>query len=93
MSLEVAIEKKVAGFHLAVEFATDVAPLGLLGPSGSGKSMTLRAIANLLPAGVTVLSGAIEYRGEKLQSMSVKSRRLLAGPEIAMIFQEPMSAL
>jgi ABC-type dipeptide/oligopeptide/nickel transport system ATPase component len=66
---------------------------GIVGESGSGKSMTLRAIANLLPAGVTVLSGAIEYRGENLQTMSVKSRRRLAGPEIAMIFQEPMSAL
>jgi molybdate transport system permease protein len=47
MSLEVAIEKKVPGFHLAIEFAADDAPLGLLGPSGSGKTMTLRAIAGL----------------------------------------------
>ena len=66
---------------------------GIVGESGSGKSMTLRAIANLLPAGVKVLSGAIQYRGQDLQSMPAKSRRRLAGPEIAMIFQEPMSAL
>src|ERR1700692_3450081 len=47
MSLEVAIEKNMPGFRLAVEFTAAGAPLGLLGPSGSGKSMTLRAIAGL----------------------------------------------
>jgi oligopeptide/dipeptide ABC transporter ATP-binding protein len=66
---------------------------GIVGESGSGKSLTLRAIANLLPAGVSVLSGAIHYRGQDLQTMPAKSRRRLAGPEIAMIFQEPMTAL
>jgi ABC-type sulfate/molybdate transport systems ATPase subunit len=47
MPLEVAIEKQVSGFRLAVEFTADGSPLGLLGPSGSGKTMTLRAIAGL----------------------------------------------
>ena len=47
MSLEVAIEKNVAGFRLDVEFTADGSPLGLLGPSGSGKTMILRAIAGL----------------------------------------------
>ena len=47
MPLEVAIEKQVSGFRLAVEFTADGLPLGLLGPSGSGKTMTLRAIAGL----------------------------------------------
>ena len=47
MSLEVTIEKQLSGFRLAVEFTADGMPLGLLGPSGSGKSMTLRAIAGL----------------------------------------------
>jgi oligopeptide/dipeptide ABC transporter ATP-binding protein len=66
---------------------------GIVGESGSGKSMTLRAIANLLPGGVKVLSGTIKYRGDDLGTMPAKSRRRLAGPEIAMIFQEPMTAL
>jgi oligopeptide/dipeptide ABC transporter ATP-binding protein len=66
---------------------------GIVGESGSGKSMTLRAIANLLPAGVKVLSGTVSYRGRDLRVLPAKARRQLAGPEIAMIFQEPMTAL
>lgn len=66
---------------------------GIVGESGSGKSMTLRAIANLLPAGVRVLSGSMRYNGEELVDMARRDRRMLMGPEIAMIFQEPMTAL
>ena len=66
---------------------------GIVGESGSGKSLTLRAIAGLLPAGVEVLSGRIEYGGSDLLTMPAKARRALMGPEIAMIFQEPMTAL
>ncbi|PZE24161.1 methionine ABC transporter ATP-binding protein [Curtobacterium sp. MCBD17_028] len=66
---------------------------GIVGESGSGKSLTLRAIAGLLPKGVTVLSGAIRYRGRDLAGLGAKERRRLMGPEIAMVFQEPMTAL
>ncbi|WP_198668753.1 ABC transporter ATP-binding protein [Homoserinimonas sp. OAct 916] len=66
---------------------------GIVGESGSGKSMSLRAIANLLPAGVNVMSGSIKYNGEELVGMNRVKRRRLMGPEIAMIFQEPMTAL
>lgn len=66
---------------------------GIVGESGSGKSMTLRAIANLLPAGVKVMSGSIRYNGQELVGMNRGKRRGLMGPDIAMIFQEPMTAL
>ncbi len=66
---------------------------GIVGESGSGKSMTLRAIAGLLPKGVEVLSGSIEYGGTDLLTMKSSRRRALMGPDIAMIFQEPMTAL
>jgi len=66
---------------------------GIVGESGSGKSLTLRAIAGLLPKGVTVLSGTIRYRGRDLAAISATERRRLMGPEIAMVFQEPMTAL
>ncbi|MDQ1575220.1 MAG: peptide/nickel transport system ATP-binding protein [Microbacteriaceae bacterium] len=66
---------------------------GIVGESGSGKSLTLRAIADLLPAGVEVLSGSIRYDGVELIGMETPARRRLMGPEIAMIFQEPMTAL
>lgn len=74
----------------------NVAPtqrFGIVGESGSGKSMTLRAIAGLLPRGVEVISGQISYRGRDLAALSPVERRGLMGPEIAMIFQEPMTAL
>lgn len=74
----------------------DIAPgerYGLVGESGSGKSMTLRAIAGLLPRGVKVLGGQIEFGGSDLLTMAPGERRLLMGPKISMIFQEPMTAL
>jgi oligopeptide/dipeptide ABC transporter ATP-binding protein len=86
------------GFELVLvdDVSFSVAPgerYGLVGESGSGKSMTLRAIAGLLPAGVEVLSGAVRYAGRDLLSMSPRERRALMGPGIAMIFQEPLTAL
>ena len=66
---------------------------GIVGESGSGKSLTLRAIADLLPKGVEVLSGSILYDGVELVGMPTAQRRRLMGPQIAMIFQEPMTAL
>jgi len=74
----------------------DVGPgerMGIVGESGSGKSLTLRAIAGLLPRGVEILSGRVEYDGADLLTMAPPARRALMGPEIAMIFQEPMTAL
>ncbi len=67
MSLEVAIEKNAGGFRLAVEFSAGSAPLGLLGPSGSGKSMTLRAIAGLEKPdrGRIVLDGRVLFDSEQ----------------------------
>ena len=66
---------------------------GIVGESGSGKSLTLRAIAGLLPVGVDVLSGSVSYEGRDLLSTPLAARRRLMGPEIAMVFQEPMTAL
>jgi oligopeptide/dipeptide ABC transporter ATP-binding protein len=82
--------------RIVEDVSFDVDPgqrMGIVGESGSGKSLTLRAIAGLLPKGVEVLSGRVEYGGKNLLTMPEKSRRALMGPEIAMIFQEPMTAL
>jgi len=78
------------------DLSIDIAPgerFGVVGESGSGKSLTLRAVAGLLPAGVEVLSGGITYDGKDLLGLPAAARRRLMGPEIAMIFQEPMTAL
>lgn len=66
---------------------------GIVGESGSGKSLTLRAIAGLLPGAIEIISGSVEYKGRDFTSMRPGERRALMGPEIAMIFQDPMTAL
>jgi ABC-type sulfate/molybdate transport systems ATPase subunit len=78
MSLEVAIEKQVSSFRLAVEFTADRIPIGLLGPSGSGKSMTLRAIAGLETPdrGRIVLHGRVLFDSEKGINLPARERRI-----------------
>ena len=66
--------------------------LGLVGESGSGKSVTSLAIMRLLPPH-TIVQGKIEFAGQDLNSASDQAVRALRGRGIAMIFQEPMTAL
>jgi peptide/nickel transport system ATP-binding protein len=66
--------------------------LGLVGESGSGKSVTALAILRLLDAAATV-AGRIEFDGRDLLTLAPEAMRQLRGREIAMIFQEPMTAL
>jgi peptide/nickel transport system ATP-binding protein len=67
--------------------------LGILGESGSGKSVTLRALMRLLPPRKTRLSGRIEIAGEDVMSLDEVALARLRGPKVAMIFQEPITAL
>lgn len=66
--------------------------LGIVGESGSGKSLTANAIMGILPYGVQA-HGRIHFRGQDLLALSTQQRRAMSGPEMAFIFQEPMSAL
>jgi oligopeptide/dipeptide ABC transporter ATP-binding protein len=67
--------------------------VGLVGESGSGKSMTLRAILGVLPAEARVTAGQVLFDGVDLVQLSTSQLNRIRGPKIAMIFQEPMSAL
>ncbi len=67
--------------------------VGIVGESGSGKSVTSLAIMGLLPAKNTQVSGEILFESENILNADAKKMRSLRGKEIAMIFQEPMSAL
>jgi oligopeptide/dipeptide ABC transporter ATP-binding protein len=69
------------------------AAVGLVGESGSGKSMTLRAIIGVLPPEARVTAGQVMLDGVDLVQLSGAQLNKLRGPTIAMIFQEPMSAL
>jgi oligopeptide/dipeptide ABC transporter ATP-binding protein len=94
--LTIGLRRGGSTVRIVEDVAFDVDPgqrMGIVGESGSGKSLTLRAIAGLLPTGVEVLAGRVEYGGRDLLTMPAKARRALMGPEIAMIFQEPMTAL
>ncbi|BAJ26851.1 MULTISPECIES: dipeptide/oligopeptide/nickel ABC transporter permease/ATP-binding protein [Kitasatospora] len=66
--------------------------LGLVGESGCGKSITSLAVMGLLARGAEV-SGRIEYRGRDLLTLDAGERRALAGPEIAMVYQDALSSL
>jgi peptide/nickel transport system ATP-binding protein len=66
--------------------------LGLVGASGSGKSMTALAIMRLLPPAARV-TGSVCYEDRLLGAMSEAELRAVRGGRIGMIFQEPMSAL
>ena len=66
--------------------------LGLVGESGSGKSATSLALLRLLPTTAQV-TGNIVFAGEDLLTLPAESMRRHRGRNIAMIFQEPMTAL
>ena len=68
--------------------------LGVVGESGSGKSVSTLAISGLLPKKISkITSGNIIFEGTSLLEYSNVQMTMLRGKEIAMIFQEPMSAL
>jgi len=67
--------------------------LCILGESGSGKSVTLRALLRLLPARRTQIQGEVRVCGEDVLAMPARRLRDLRGGLVSMIFQEPMTAL
>ena len=68
--------------------------LGVVGESGSGKSVTSLTIMKLLPDRVSeIAGGSISFLGKDLLGISQREMTDLRGSEIAMIFQEPMTAL
>ena len=84
------------GLHKAVDsISLTIAPgetLGLVGESGSGKSATSLALLRLLPPSAQV-TGKISFAGEDLLSLPEAAMRRHRGSNLAIIFQEPMTAL
>ncbi len=67
--------------------------LCVVGESGSGKSIMANAIMRLLPDGVSIDAGRVMFEGRDLATTSAAEMRRVRGAGIAMIFQEPMTAL
>src|SRR5919198_1629607 len=65
---------------------------GLIGESGSGKTLTGLAIIGLLPEGLSA-SGRVLHAGRDLLTMSERELCTIRGDQVSMIFQEPMTAL
>lgn len=67
--------------------------LGVVGESGSGKSITNLAIMGLLPKETKIQSESVAFAGDAIDLNSEKSFKKFRGTEVAMIFQDPMTAL
>ena len=90
-----ALSVSVAGRPILREVSLTVMPgeiLGVVGASGSGKTMTALAVMGLLPPQAT-LSGRLVLNGELLTGKTARDRQRLRGKAMGMVFQEPMTAL
>ncbi|HEY2421221.1 MAG TPA: ABC transporter ATP-binding protein [Neobacillus sp.] len=67
--------------------------LGVVGESGSGKSVMVKSILGIIPSNAKVDAGEILLDGRHIEGLSQKEKRAIRGREIAMIFQDPMTAL
>ena len=94
--LSVRFVSREATVHAVNGVTFDVMPgevLCILGESGSGKSVTLRALMRLHQESRTRITGRVEVDGRDVLAMNQRDLRNLRGGLVAMIFQEPMTAL
>jgi peptide/nickel transport system ATP-binding protein len=67
--------------------------LGIVGESGSGKTVLARTLMHLVFSRRAVVEGSVRYRGEELTDKTVREMGRFWGPEMAMVFQDPMTSL
>ena len=78
--------------HVDIELAPGEA-LGLVGESGAGKSTIAKALLGVLPRTVRITKGEILFDGKNLRTLPPKALRQIFGDEIALIPQDPLTAL
>ena len=77
-----------------VSFALNAGELvGIVGESGCGKSVTCKSILQLLGNNGKITGGSVRFRGDDLAQKTPQQMRQIRGNDIAMIFQDPMTAL
>jgi len=94
LKLEAATQRGTA--HILRGVSLDIGRgriLGVVGESGSGKSSLASCLLRLLPANMTRLEGSMVFDGTDLVQLDEASMTLWRGRRIAMIFQDPMTAL
>ena len=84
------VVKALDGVNLKIE---DGEIFGLVGETGSGKSVTCYSALQLLPKAGEVVDGIIKLNGEDITNASDERLREIRGGEIGIIFQDPLSAL
>ncbi len=87
--IDIGTERVVNGVGFSLD---DGGSLGVVGESGSGKTMTALALMGLAPDTARV-SGSIRFEGREIVGLAEHAMLALRGDRIAMIFQEPMTAL
>lgn len=95
--LQMSLTSASGHSHVLEDLSLSVAPgesLGIIGESGSGKSVLARAIVGVQPQGVTTQSnGSIRFEGRDILGRSPRERRGTTAAQMAMIFQDPSSTL
>jgi oligopeptide/dipeptide ABC transporter ATP-binding protein len=95
--LKTVFHTEVGTVHAVDGVSFDVRPgevLAVVGESGCGKSVTALSIMGLIPAPAgQIVSGSINFRGTNLLHLHAEERRALRGDRIAMVFQDPLTAL
>jgi peptide/nickel transport system ATP-binding protein len=93
LSVDFAVDKKWIPAAIDVSYEVRAGEvLAIVGESGSGKSVSSMALLGLLPKNARI-TGSIKLMGHEMSDMSSSKVREIRGNDIAMIFQEPMTAL
>ncbi len=95
-NLDVTFATARGPLHAVRDVSIDVpngSAIGIVGESGSGKTVFTRAIMGLLPIATTRRTGTIKFDGMDLSAASQEQMRSHLGTGMAMIFQDPMTAL
>ncbi|MBF0614729.1 MAG: ABC transporter ATP-binding protein [Magnetococcales bacterium] len=95
-NLRVRFERENTSVDAVQGISFAIAPgetVALVGESGSGKSVAALSVLRLLPPSAVVMAEGIYYRGRQTITLDDTAMRKMRGAEVAMVFQEPMTAL